>query len=220
MLRFNKFIFITTALCFPFTTFATNQIAVVALTQDKAVVDIDGKYHTLKIGQTSPEGVMLITADSETATLQVNGEIQTYELGGQITPQTEKESLSAQLPITRISQNSQGLYEVAGAINGYPVDFIVDTGASSIAISSEQADRMGIRYRREGLKIEVVTASDKIPAYLITLEKVKVSYIVLQQIEAVIIEGQHPTDILLGMSFLDKVEMHWKNESLELRQSN
>jgi len=196
---------------------ASHQVFVVALTQDKAVIDIDGKYHTLSIGQTSPEGVMLITADSETATLKIDGETNIYELGGQISPSPE---IANQLPIIRLTKNSQGLYTVAGYINGYPVDFIVDTGASSIAISSMQADRMDIHYQQEGLKIEVVTASNKIPAYLINLEKVKVGYIVLQGIEAVVIEGQYPTNILLGMSFLDKIEMHRENESLELRQSN
>ncbi len=203
----------------PCAAIANNQIVVVALTQDKAVIDIDGKYHTLSIGQTSPEGVTLITADSETATLKIDGKLKVYELGGQISSLPEKEAIANQLPTIRLAKNSQGLYTVAGYINGYPVDFIVDTGASSIAISSIQADLMNIHYQQEGLKIEVVTASNKIPAYLINLEKVKVGYIVLQEIEAVVIEGQYPTHILLGMSFLDKIEMHRENELLELRQS-
>lgn len=216
----KKIILIIFLLEFPCILLADNlHIAVLALTQDKAVIDIDGQYHTLAIGQTSPEGVTLVQADSEIATLEIDGKKQQYGLNGTVTTLTAKEE-STELPTIRIFPNAQGLYTITGYINGYPVDFIVDTGASSIAMSSIQAEHMNIHYQRDGTKVNVMTASDTIPAHLINLDKVKVGYIVLQHVEAVVIDGKLPEQVLLGMSFLDKVEMHRKKDLLELRQAN
>ncbi|NOX42760.1 MAG: TIGR02281 family clan AA aspartic protease [Gammaproteobacteria bacterium] len=182
---------------------AVNTIQVMALFNGKAVLKIDKVQHTLSIGDTSPEGVKLVSADSEKAVLEVDGQKKTYKMGNAVSIGTQYSK-----PTERVSQafaDRHGMYFIQGSANGYPIKFLIDTGATSIAMNSVHADRLGIDYKLIGKQGLVSTASGIAKAYSITLNKVKVGEIELRNVAAVILDGGFPTEVLLGMSFLGRV---------------
>ena len=109
------------------------------------------------------------------------------------------------------------MYLTSGSVNGYTVDFMVDTGASVIAINGETAKRLGLDYLNAN-QIGVRTASGVELAYSIELESVQLGDISLENVAAVVIDGPEPQRALLGMSFLNAFDMERKGERLDLRQ--
>jgi aspartyl protease family protein len=144
--------------------------------------------------------------------LEINGASAVYTLGNDISTHFTK----ADLPIVRIEKDSRGLYRTGGTINGQPVNFIVDTGATVVAINANQAKTLGIEFG--GKVTQVETASGKSKAYPVTLQQITLGDIHVYNVPAVIVQGNSPPEILLGMSFLNRLEMHDHDQLLELRQ--
>jgi aspartyl protease family protein len=184
-------------------TYAVESIRVMALFPNKAMVEIDGNSRLLKVGKRSPEGVLLISADSSEAVIEIDGEQKSYQVGarygGSFSTGKKRE--------VRILRDNRGAYTTVGAINGRNVDMLLDTGATSVAMSSVEAKRLGIQYWLSGEKTMVSTASGLANAYAITLDRVKVGTVGVDNVRALVIEGGSPLHVLLGMSFLNKVEM-------------
>ncbi|MCA9492158.1 MAG: retroviral-like aspartic protease family protein, partial [Myxococcales bacterium] len=132
-----------------------DKVSVVGLFKDRAVLMIDGKRRMLGVGERSPEGVALLGADSETAVLEIDGKRGRYRLGTHIGTGFRAPEQAA----LRIYPTATGMYEVTGSINGFPVPFIVDTGATLVSMSGREADRIGIPYRLEGTAAVSSTAS-------------------------------------------------------------
>ncbi|MCU7935732.1 MAG: retroviral-like aspartic protease family protein [Candidatus Thiodiazotropha sp. (ex Dulcina madagascariensis)] len=178
------------------------------------MVRVDGVRRLLKLNQPSPEGLRLISATSKEAVIELDGERQVYPLGGHITTHFSKpERLTA-----KVWRNQAGAYTTVGTINGLTVNFLVDTGATAVAMHASQAKRLGISYRLEGKPIYVNTANGTTSAYEVTLERVQVGDITLRQIRGFVIDGIGPNRVLLGMSFLNRVKMEDKGEVLLLEQ--
>ena len=188
-------------------------IIVLGLFKNKAIVEIDGKRRTLKKGKTSPEGVTLISADSDIAVLEIAGEQTEFKLGLHIGANFKKKK-QAEAKIMPVN----GMYETAGFINGRPVNFLVDTGATWIAMNSNQARSLGINFRYIGKRGHVSTANGVVPVYNITLDKVRVGEIELTNVAAGVLEGNSPREVLLGNSFLNRVEMQRQGQVMLLKQ--
>jgi aspartyl protease family protein len=93
---------------------------------------------------------------------------------------------------------------------------MVDTGATVVAMSSLQADRLGISYEN-GRAEAVSTASGLVRGYRVVLDQVKVGGIEQRNVRAVVIEGEHPVMVLLGMTFLSQVRMQDKGNLMILQ---
>ncbi len=195
-------------------THAINNIEVVALFKDKAMINIDEQQHLLKVGGPGVLGVKLISATSKYAELEIDGKRNKYTLGNRVKASYQKQVKKKVL----IYKDSYGVFKTTGSINGYTVDFIVDTGATSIAINSETARRLGLEYKLKGEDTFVSTASGTEHAYSMNLDRVKVGDIVLRNINAVILEGSNPTKPLLGMSFLGRLKMINEGQVLSLEE--
>ena len=182
---------------------AAPDVRVVGLFKDRAVVIIEGKQRVLRVGQTSPEGVRLVAADSESALLEYEGEVIKGMLDGRVSTRTR-------IPTTeevQIWRNPQGMYATTGSINGLPVSLLVDTGATLVAMNAAQARRLGIDYRVVGVPAAITTASRREPAWAVTLDSVKVGEIELRNVDGVVLEGAQPETVLLGMSYLGRLEI-------------
>ena len=193
---------------------AVESVQVLALFSGKAMVSIDGKQRMLSQDQRSPEGVLLVSANSREAVLEIDGVQQSYQLGQQINTRyqatTEVEA--------KIWLNGGDRYTTVGSINGRTVNFLVDTGATHVAMSSVEAKRLGIPYRLKGNRTRVGTASGSAEAYDIKLDRVKVGDIQLQNVGAMVIVGNSPYQVLLGMSFLGRVKMEDRGEFMVLKK--
>lgn len=183
--------------------FAAEQVEVLGVSSGKAIVRVDGKQRLLTIGQATPEGVRLLSATADAAVLEVNGKQNSYPLGAHtgIAFEGPREAT------LRILRNSSGMYAITGAINGQLVEFLVDTGATLVALNSQLAKKLGINYRVTGQLANVSTASGMASAYRVKLNSVKAGAIEVKNVDAVIIEGAHPNIALMGMSFLNQITM-------------
>lgn len=197
-----------------FASQAIESVTLQGMFGSKAVLMVDGKQHVVAQGKTSPEGVKVISVDRNGAVLEVNGKQKHYGLNNTVsfnfTPVETREE--------KIYKDAGGMYRTVGSINGYPVTFLVDTGASSIAMNTLQAKRLGIHYRENGKLSGVSTASGYEKAYRVRLKKVSVGGITQRNVEAMVIDGEHPGPILLGMTFLGRISVEHKGNAMTLRQ--
>ncbi len=208
-----RVIVILLVISFPLSVFALD-IAVKGLFKNGAVMEIDGRQRMLKVGKRSPEGVLLVSSSTKAAEVEIGGQRKTLYLSRQISSRfTVPEKKTVAIPM------SQGRSYIAGGrINGQSVEMIVDTGATSVALNSRQAKQLGIRYYEQGKRGKVRTASGLAEAYYLTLESVGVGGIVIHQVPGVVIIGEYPKHILLGMSYLRRVSMREESGILYLEQ--
>lgn len=215
MRRFLSCLFLYISLA-PFAALAVEKITVLGLFKDKAIVNVDGKQRVLTVGKASPEGVLLISADSEEAVIEVDGQTTSYGLGTHISSIYEK---PADGPVVQIWPDSYGMYNIIGNINSYPVTFLVDTGATLIAMNKNEARRLGLDYLISGIPSQASTASGVVSTYLVKLNKVRVGDITLHNVDASVIDGDFPTEVLLSNSFLNRLEMRRQGKMLELKKN-
>ena len=189
-------------------------INVVGLTAGKAVVSIDGgKPRTLTVGQVTPEGVKLIAASSETAVFEVAGERRTLAVG-------EGAAVASAAParggdtVTLIS-DARGHFTTVGVVNGVSLRFLVDTGATSVVLSSADARRAGVNYLG-GTRVLTQTANGIVPVYTVKLDSLRIGDIMVNNVDASVIEGDKLPIALLGMSFLNRMEMRRDGTTLTL----
>ena len=114
-----------------------------------------------------------------------------------------------------LQRNRQGHYVSSGTINSQPVVFIIDTGATGVAIPEAVARELGLR---RGRAFTTQTANGSGVAYGATLDSVSIGDIVLHDIPASITPGLQLNEVLLGMSFLKHIEFTQRGSSLILRQ--
>lgn len=188
------------------------EIQILGLFKDKVVMQMDGKPQVIQVGE-EKEGIKVISADSHQCTLQIHGKTQTFQLGEQI----NSNFTPATAAMVRVAPDERGMYHVEGAINGHPLRFIVDTGASFVSLSVAKAIALDLPYQAGKIR-QVETAGGKAKAYLIDLPELSVGEIKVYNVPALVIENNSLQEVLLGMSFLQRVEMKDQNQILEFRQ--
>ena len=115
----------------------------------------------------------------------------------------------------RLRRNRLGHYVTAGTINDRPVNFLLDTGATGVAIGTAVANELGLK---RGRRIATRTANGIAASYLTTLDTVSVGGISVRNVDATIAPGLRGEEILLGMSFLKNIEFAQRDDTLILRQ--
>jgi aspartyl protease family protein len=161
-----------------------------------------GAPKTVKVGQ-SFGGVTVVSVEKERATVDVDGKRRVIVRG-----QTFSTSGSGERPSAVLIAGQNGHYTADGQVNGGQVRFVVDTGASVVALPANDARRLSIisiDYRK-GQLATVQTAAGPTPAYSVRLDTVRVGGIELHNVEGMVIESGLPI-ALLGMSFLNRVEI-------------
>ncbi|MHB1085330.1 MAG: retropepsin-like aspartic protease family protein [Thiobacillus sp.] len=187
-------------------------VSVVGLFKDKAIVTIDGgKPRTLSVGQVV-QGVKLIAADSGSARFEVDGKSRILNMGQSFAGG----AASADRQSVSLTADARGHFAAAGSLNGYPMSFLVDTGATTIAINAEEARRMGLDYKA-GQATGVSTAAGVVPAWRVKFNTVKIGTITLNQVDGMVVEAGLNVP-LLGMSFLNRMEMRRDGQTMTLTQ--
>lgn len=186
----------------------TPHIEVTALFEGKAMVYIDNSHMLVSVGEEiTNHGIKLISANAREAIFEVNGSQRRYLLGSVVRDQANNSSGQKKADEIIVYQGTDTMFRTTGSINGYPVNFLVDTGASSIAISSKEARRLGINYKLNGKATWVSTASGVEKATAVTLDRVTISGITIRSVEGLVIEGNQPSVPLLGMSYLNRFQI-------------
>jgi len=186
-----------------------------ALFDGKALLEINGQHRMLSVGQRSPEGVLLVSASQALARVDAGGTRHDIALDGSIGARFSRGVEPRRL---QLAPAADGHYYVDGTINGTPIRFVVDTGASTVAINRQHARRIGLLYRVDGQPMMVETASGQARAYRVRLKSVKARALELTDVEGVVIDGDYPSTALLGQSFLNALDMTREGMMLELRE--
>jgi len=114
-----------------------------------------------------------------------------------------------------LQRNKYGHYVTSGSINGQTVVFMLDTGATGVAIPVAVAQRLSLK---RGRSYPTQTANGIAVSYATVLNKVSVADITLSDVSAAIVPGLQTKEVLLGMSFLKHIEFTQRGDTLILRQ--
>ena len=180
-----------------------------------ALLLIDGEPRTVAVGA-SVQGIKLISLEDQRAVIELGGRRQTLSLGAQ-PGRVLNESPPSKTRQIVLAMGPGGHYTTQGMINGRATSFLVDTGATSIAIGQIEAEKLGLRYLA-GKHIVTQTANGAVPAYMIDLPSVRIGDVEVRDVEAIVIPGLM-SHVLLGNSFLNRFQMRRDSEqmTLELR---
>jgi aspartyl protease family protein len=185
-------------------------VTVVGLFPNKAVVQIDGgALQTLAVGQKSREGVVLVSVERDGATFVFEGQRMTLGLGH------ARMKASTAAASAMITADERGHFVAMGAINDIAIRFAVDTGATFVSLPASEARRLGLDYRK-GQPALMQTANGVAPAYRIKLDTVRVGEVTVNGVEAVVMESDGSQVALLGMSFLNRMDIRREGEIMTL----
>ena len=192
---------------------AATQLNVVGLFSGKAVVAINGSApQTIAAGQTK-NGVKLLSASSESATFLVEGKQQTLKMG-QAASIAGANAPANNSPVSLYADQA-GHYFGNLNVNGVSLKYVVDTGATTVALNSGDAKFAKIDYEK-GEKVTMSTANGNVSAYLVHINTLKIGTIVLNDVVATVNEGDSPPFVLLGMTALNRMSMKNENAILTL----
>jgi aspartyl protease family protein len=179
----------------------------------KALLVVDGQPLTLAVGQ-SAQGVTLLQLAEGQAQVKIAERTLTLRLGGAPARLAGSAAVASTAREIVLPAGSGGHFTTVGSINGRAVQFMVDTGATRVALSQGEADRIGIDYRH-GQRALTQTANGAVPVHLVTLSAVRVGEVLVANVPAVVVPASMPY-ILLGNSFLERFQMRRDNDVLRL----
>ena len=118
-----------------------------------------------------------------------------------------------------IARDARGHFETEGRIEGQRIGFMVDTGASVIALNESSAARFGLRPSRGDYKATVTTANGTVKAAPTRLAMVDIGGIVVRDVDAMVLPDEALSENLLGLSFLSKLKrFEYANGKMVLEQ--
>ena len=186
-----------------------------SLGQTKALLLIDGHPQTLAIGA-SARGVTLRSVSDGQAEVLVAGQVLLLRPGVAPSRVGGNGVVAGTGTEIVIAAGPGGHFSATGAINGKPVQFMVDTGATTVALSQAEANRIGLD-RRRGRPGLSQTAGGPVPIYAINLTSVRVGDVELSNVAAVVLPAEMPV-VLLGNSFLNRFAMRRDNDVMRLEK--
>ena len=121
--------------------------------------------------------------------------------------------------MARLKMDSRGHFVTKAKMNGRSIEVLVDTGATSVAISNKTARRLGINLNQSDFKHRVSTANGIVKAASATIDKIQIGRVTVRNVRAAVVQGDGLGGTLLGMSFLGQLrEFKIKNGELIMRQ--
>lgn len=179
----------------------------------KALISIEGQNPRAIAVGSSLNGVKLIAVEDGGAQLEFGGKRQFVPMGGYASPSANASNGTGAQSIT-LPADARGHFFAQGTINGGHMQFLVDTGASSIAIGTSDARRLGLNLNG-AQRIRLNTANGVSEGYVITLREVNVGGIIVYGVDAVVTDGIQG-QALLGMTFLNRMEMKRDGQTMTL----
>jgi aspartyl protease family protein len=180
---------------------------------ERALLVIDGAAPMVLAPGESRQGVTLISAGSQAAVIEVNGQRQSLRVGENPVRIGGAGGGGSRVVL---QVGSGGHYYGTGQINGVTIGFMVDTGASDVVMSVAQAEQLGINYRA-GQSESVVTANGTVRAFGVGLDSVRVGDVQVYNVHATVVPLGMPF-VLLGNSFLGHFRIKQENDQMVLEK--
>ncbi|HEY2256828.1 MAG TPA: retropepsin-like aspartic protease [Variovorax sp.] len=181
----------------------------------RAILIVDGGApKTVAIGETF-QGVKLVALQNEQATVEAGGKRVALRMD---TPVSVGGGAPGGGGGNRIvlPVSSGGHFLAQGAINGRTVSFMVDTGATNVAMSAADAQRIGLDFSK-GQRVMLTTANGAVPAYRVNLDSVRVGDVEVYNVEAIVSQEPMPV-VLLGNSFISHFSMRRDADEMVLEK--
>jgi aspartyl protease family protein len=182
----------------------------------KALLIVDASAPKIVAAGETFQGVKVISTQGDSAVLMVGGKRLNVRVGdapASVGEQAGSKSSGSKIVLTA---GDGGHFMTAGSINGATTRFMVDTGATAVAMGAVEAKRLGIDYTA-GKPVRMSTANGSTTAYLVTLNTVRIGDVEVQNVEAVIAQQAMPY-VLLGNSFLTRFSMRRDNDQMVLER--
>jgi aspartyl protease family protein len=190
-----------TVACWPLIACGAD-VGLAGLFPGKTLLTINGGApRIVAVGATTSEGVKVVSVDGDTATLEIDGKKRMLRVGQNVAAQPSGEGPEKVV----LTADTQGHFLTTGTINGTPVRFMVDTGATLISIGAGDARRIGIDPSK-GIQGVTSTANGQIRVSRVKLDTVRLGNVTVYNIDAAVLPHEL-TPALLGMSFLNRMEM-------------
>lgn len=189
----------------------SRHVAVIGLIGERAILRIDGEQVILRPGEARGD-ISLVRVEKGEAVLRIGKREIRMGLGMDTAGVAPREAGGS----VDIAMNGAGQFITNGMINGRVVEFLVDTGANTLSMTTDDARRLGIDYRVEGQKAASATAGGIVTAWVVNLRSVQVGPIVVKNVQATVREAPALSPILLGMSFLGRVGLAQEGQRLRL----
>ena len=200
-----------TLLCALAASAQATSVAFSGMLGDKALLVIDGQPRGVAVGA-SVQGVKLVRIDGTQATVESDGKSLILRLGGGAKVAGSDGSGTGTRIVIPVGPG--GHYGGLASINGHSVQYIVDTGATSIAMGADVATKLGLDYN-ESTATAAMTANGAVPARKLTLGKVTIGDVTIFNVECMVVPQSMPV-VLLGNSFLSHFQMHSDSDTLVL----
>lgn len=193
-------------------------VTAIALFNDRAMLSVNGEKAKIVRAGNQFKGVTLISSNTTEAVIEINGKRETLTLNSSTTVSDELGSFDPSVQAAvEIRVNDFGFFESKGSVNGKSIDFLVDTGANIVVLSSADANRIGFEYQ-DGIRSLASTASGTAPMYAVNAREVSLGAIKVRNVRVGVIEGGFPEKPLLGMTFLSKVDMNRSGSIMTLKE--
>lgn len=190
------------------------EVALVGVFPGKAVLVIDGGApRTVAVGE-SLQGVRVLGVEREAATIEMGGRQNRLLIGTPVSVGGADGGRGAQ-ELTLMA-DAAGHFSTNGSINGAFARFLIDTGATTVAMGPSMARAAGIDYRK-GQPGMVGTANGTVQVWNVRLDRLTIGDIVLSNVDAVVVQAEMPV-VLLGMSVLNRMEMRRDGSIMTLRR--
>ena len=179
----------------------------------QALLVIDGTPRAVEVGATV-QGVRLLSLGDGRADVEIGGARRSLALGAGPVRAAKDDPTSGGTIV--MSANGDGHFIAPGRINGSAVSFMVDTGATVVAIGQADADRLQLNYKN-GARGFATTANGRVPVFALTLASVRVGDVEVPNVEAVVMPAAMP-HVLLGNSFLTRFTMKREADTMRLER--
>ena len=193
---------------------AAQSVALQGMLGSKALLIVDGSAPKSVAPGETHMGVKVLSTLGDQAVVEFGGKRHTLRVGD--APASVGGSGSARGNKIVLTAGTGGHFTTQGAINGRAVQFMVDTGATSVAMSVQEAERLGVDYRKGQLG-RASTANGTVTAYRVRLAAVRIGDVEVYDVEGTVVPANMP-EVLLGNSFLTRFQMTRHNDQLVLER--
>ena len=197
-------------------TAQSQSVTLSGMVGSKALLIVDGSAPKIVASGDTFQDVKVISTQGDSAVLMVGGKRINVRVGdapASVGEQAGSKSSGSRIVLT---VGDGGHFLAQGSINGKAVQFMVDTGATTVAIGAAEAKRMGIDYTT-GKPVRMNTANGQAMGYLLTLNTVRIGDVEVQNVEAIIAQQPMPY-VLLGNSFLTRFSMRRDSDQMVLER--
>ena len=181
----------------------------------RALLIVDGAAPKSVATGESYKGVKVLSTEGDRAVVEVDGRRRSLRVGDAPAAVGGGVDAAGGNRVV-LSAGSGGHFVTQGQINGKTVSMVVDTGASTVALSAQEAQRMGLNYQ-SGQPVQLSTANGVVGGWRVKLASVRVGEVLVYDVDSVVSSGAMPY-VLLGNSFLSHFQMTRTNDQMVLEK--